>query len=301
MNIVSNRKIFYSISGLLFLTSIFVLAVWGLRLGIDFTGGSIIEVEYAAARPDLTVIRSLLLEGPAGTVSVVPVGERGLFIRGGHMSEDAHQSVLTLLRGQGNSDTVLEKRFDTIGPTIGKELKNRSLSAIALVILFIVLYVAWAFRKVSRPVPSWKYGIVTIIALFHDVLLPAGLFSVLGYFWGIEADTLFVTALLTILGFSVHDTIVVFDRIRENLKNAKPKEPFAETVNRSVNETIVRSINTSFTVLLAMLAVFLFGGESVRFFSLTLIAGVLFGTYSSIFIASPLLVTWHEFTIRKEQ
>ena len=216
-----------------------------------------------------------------------------------HISEEGHQNILLLLGGENNENLLVEKRFDSIGPTIGRELKNRSVLAIFLVIFLIVLYIAWAFRKVSKPVSSWKYGAVAVIALLHDVVLPTGLVAVLGHFWGAEADTLFVTALLTILGFSVHDTIVVFDRIRENLKGANPKELFEEIINRSVNETMARSINTSFTVILAMLAVFLFGGESVRYFSIILIAGVVFGTYSSIFIASPLLVTWHNFTQRK--
>ncbi|MFY9461813.1 MAG: protein translocase subunit SecF [Candidatus Sungiibacteriota bacterium] len=298
-NIIGQRKIFFTISAVLFLAAIIAVAVWGLKFGIDFTGGSILEVEYSAVRPDVATLRARAGEVWLGELLFSPTGEKGLFVRTQHMSEEGHQKLLVLLKGNDDENPLVEKRFDSIGPTIGRELKNRSVLAIFLVILLIVLYIAWAFRKVSKPVPSWKYGVVTVVALLHDVALPTGLVAVLGHFGGAEVDTLFVTALLTILGFSVHDTIVVFDRIRENLKGAKPKESFEETVNKSVNETMVRSINTSLTVILAMLAVFLFGGESVRYFSLILIAGIIFGTYSSIFIASPLLVSWHYYTSRK--
>ena len=299
MNIIGQRKIFFTISAVLFLASIVALAILGLRLGIDFTGGSILEVEYSGVRPDAAVLRTRADGAGLGELLFSPTGEKGLFVRTVHISEEDHQKLLVLLKGNNDENPLVEKRFDSIGPTIGRELKNRSVLAIFLVILLIVLYIAWAFRKVSKPIPSWKYGVVTVVALLHDVMLPTGLVAVLGYFGGAEVDTLFVTALLTILGFSVHDTIVVFDRIRENLKGAKPKESFEETVNKSVNETMVRSINTSLTVILAMLAVFLFGGESVRYFSLILIAGVIFGTYSSIFIASPLLVSWHYYASGK--
>lgn len=292
MNIVGHRKIFYGISGALVLTSFVILLLWGLHFSIDFMGGSILEVEFSEVRPDVAALKSRteILGLP---LLFTPTAERGLFVRAGHLSEERHQKLLTLMAGSKNENPLQEKRFDSIGPTIGRELRNRSVIAIILVILLIVFYIAWAFRHVSKPVPSWQYGTVTIVALLHDVILPTGLFALLGRIAGVEVDTLFVTALLTILGFSVHDTIVVFDRIRENLKNAKGKEAFGEIVNRSVNETMTRSINTSLTVILALIAVVLFGGESVRFFGIALISGIIFGTYSSIFIASPLLVTWY--------
>ena len=258
------------------------------------------NVEYGSARPAIEELQGMVVPMNIVGIQFTPIGEKGLLIRSGHLSEEDHQRLLLLLQGNAKQYTVTEKQFDSIGPTIGHELRVRSAIAVVLVILLIVLYVAWAFRKVSRPVPSWKYGIVTIVALLHDVILPAGFFAILGKWYGVEVDTLFVTAILTILGFSVHDTIVVFDRIRENLRNAKKEEQFEEIVNQSLLETITRSVNTSFTVLLALTAVFLFGGESVRFFSLTLIAGIIFGTYSSIFIASPLLVSWYHLTASKE-
>ena len=299
MNIVGRRKIFYALSGVLFLASMLAFALFGLRFGIDFTGGSLLEVEYRTSRPAVDAIRGVLESLDLGTVVMQPTGERGLLLRFAHIDEEKHQNVLTGLRGLaagGDQDpgVLAERRFDTIGPTIGRELRQRSLLAVGLVILLIVSYIAFAFRKVSLPIASWKYGIVTVVALLHDVVIPTGFFAVLGRVAGFEVDTLFVTAILTILGFSVHDTIVVFDRVRENLKRegARP-EAFPEVINQSVNETFTRSVNTSLTVILALAAVYLFGGESTRVFVLTLMIGIVAGTYSSIFIASPLLATWY--------
>lgn len=308
MNIVAQRKFFYIFSGALFLISIVLFLLWGLKLGIDFTGGALLEVEFASSRPALSELQNRIQPLGIGSVQFSPSGERGLFLRMRDIDETAHQNLLNVLAGSkdkmGRDIALREKQFSTIGPVIGKELANRSLWALVSVLLLIVLYIAWAFRKISKPVSSWKFGVIAVVALFHDVFLPTGVFVVLGRWWGIEVDTLFVTAILTILGFSVHDTIVVFDRIRENLKKSsftvvRTKEGFEQVVNESLNQTIVRSVNTSFVVLLTLAAVFLFGGESVRYFSLALMLGVVFGTYSSIFIASPLLVTWHNYSLRK--
>lgn len=297
MNIIGHRKMFYMISGTLLLVSIAAFLFWGLRLGIDFTGGSLLELEFQAERPDVAALKARTGSWDGPSLVFTPSGDKGLLVRTGHLSEEAKKKLLTLIGGKDGGLT--EKRFTGIGPTIGQELRKRSLTAVVFVISLIVLYVAWVFRKVSQPVKSWKYGVVTIITLLHDVIIPTGFFAVLGRLYMAEIDTLFVTALLTIIGFSVHDTIVVFDRIRENLKEAKRAESFERIVNKSVNETMARSINTSLTVLLSLLAVFFFGGESVMFFSLALIIGIIFGTYSSIFIASPLLVTWHKFQQKK--
>ena len=290
MNIIGRRNIFYAISGSLMIVSVILISLWGLRFGIDFTGGSLLELEFQAERPDVASLKARTGSWDGPSLVFTPSGDKGLLVRTGHLSEEAKKKLLTLIGGQDGG--LIEKRFTGIGPTIGQELRQRSLAAILLVISLIVLYVAWAFRKVSRPVKSWKYGVVTVITLLHDAIIPTGFFAVLGKLYMAEVDTLFVTALLTIIGFSVHDTIVVFDRIRENLKEAKRAESFEEIVNKSVNETMTRSINTSLTVLFSLLAVFFFGGESVMFFSLALIIGIIFGTYSSIFIASPLLVSW---------
>jgi len=293
MNIIGRKHIFLSFSAALVLASFAALAIWGLRLGVDFTGGSLLAVSFADARPSAEAIRDKLAGIGQGGISVEFAGDRDAFLRFHSVDEAGHQEILRALASEG---PVQEKKFTTIGPTIGKELKNRALAALALALALIVLYITWAFRHVSRPLSSWKYGTVAVgVALFHDIIIPTGAFSLLGYFAGAEVDALFVTALLTILGFSVHDTIVVFDRTRENLRNLKKPELFEETINRSVNETLARSVFTSFTVFLVLAAVFFLGGASTKYFALALIIGVLFGTYSSIFVASPLLVIWNTF------
>lgn len=291
-NLVKNQKYFLTFSGILIAASLSALLIWGLKPGLDFTGGSLLEVSWQEARPDNQTIEqkiSSLVEKPV----LIPAGENGLIIKMKAVDESTHQQILSALKELGGGgDKVVEKRFEMIGPTVSAELKTKSFLAIVFVLLAIIFYIAFAFRKVSRPVSSWKYGLCAVGALFHDVIIPTGVFAVLGHFLGVEVDTLFVTALLTVLGFSVHDTIVVYDRIRENLLKF-PRETFEEVVNRSVNQTAVRSVNTSLTVLLVLLATFFFGGESIKYFVLTLIIGVVFGTYSSIFVASPLLVIWN--------
>ncbi len=207
----------------------------------------------------------------------------------------AESPVITI----GGEQVIQEMRFESIGPVIGEELKQKAIRAIIAVLVAIILYIAWAFRKVSEPVSSWKYGVTAIIALAHDVIIPTGIFVVLGQILGIELDILFVTALLTILGFSVNDTIVVFDRTRENLARDHHQHDFEFIVNKSVNETIRRSIITSVTTFVVLLAIYLFGGESIKYFVLALMVGVVVGTYSSIFLASPLLVVWEHFSRRK--
>jgi len=265
---------------------------------LDFTGGSLFEVEYSRARPTTAAVEQAL-QPLVGKISVSPTAEQlGLIIKTKHIDEATHQQVIEALSRLTESQDRLElseKRFESIGPTVSSQLKKQAVVAALLVSLAIILYIAFVFRKVSRPVSSWKYGVVAVLALTHDIAIPVGLFAILGRYLGVEVDTLFVTALLTVMGFSVHDTIVVFDRLRENLLKFS-RETFEEVVNRSVNQTLVRSINTSVTVLLVLVAVLLFGGETIRYFILTLLVGVGVGTYSSIFIASPLLVVWHKFS-----
>lgn len=293
-NLVKRQNYFFLFSGLLVVASVLALAIWGLKPGLDFTGGSLLEVGYFGQPPANQIIEQKLYS-VVGKVVLTPIGEKGLIIKMKHIDEDTHQAVVKSLKelDEKQDGSVLEeKRFEAIGPTISAELKKKSFLAIVFVILAIILYIALVFRKVSRPVSSWKYGVCAILALIHDVAIPSGVFAALGHFKGVEVDTLFVTALLTILGFSVHDTIVVFDRIRENLIKFS-RETFEEVVNRSVNQTAVRSINTSLTVLLVLLAIFFLGGVSTKYFVLALIIGIIFGTYSSIFVASQLLVVWH--------
>jgi preprotein translocase subunit SecF len=301
MGIVKHRKIWYMISGLLVLASIFSIFYFGLKLGIDFTGGSLLEVEYKDVRPAISDLQAAVNKLSFGTIVLQPSGNKGLISRSRNLTEDEHQQLLSSLGKE-----LTEIRFDSIGPVIGKELRQKSWIAIGLVALMIILYIAFAFRKVSRPVSSFKYGLMAVVALIHDVTMPTGVFAILGKFFGVEIDVLFITALLTVLGFSVHDTIVVFDRIRENLKKGIGKDPaspaggFEETVGISINQTITRSINTSLTVLLVLLVIFFFGGETIKWFALALIIGVAIGTYSSIFLASPLLVTLYKFQQRKK-
>jgi len=295
INIVGKRKIFYTFSILLNAVGIFSIIFWGLHFGIDFRGGSLIEVEFLNQRPEILVVKEAVKSLDLGDVSFQPSGERGMMLRLKDIDESSHQRVLKAL---GNLGKMEEKRFDSIGPVVGEELKSRTYLAISTVLFLIIIYIAFAFRKVSRPVQSWKYGVAAIIALIHDVFIPTGIFSVLGHYLGVEIDLLFVTGLLTILGFSVHDTIVVFDRIRENLRKGAAKT-FEETVNISINQTMVRSINTSLTVFLALLAIYIFGGASIKYFSLLLMIGIFFGTYSSIFVASSILVSWEVWRQKK--
>lgn len=304
MNIIGHRNIYFIFSGFLVLASIAAIAMWGLRLGIDFTGGSLLEVEFKNSAPAAEDMQKALAPLGLDNILAQPSGERGVILRFKEIDENKHQAALkalTILVEKDGESGLTEKRFNAIGPTIGKELKNKSILALSLALAAIILYIAWAFRQVSRPVSSWKYGVAAVLALTHDVTIPLGVFAALGRFKGIEVDTLFITAILTVLGFSVHDTIVVFDRIRENLRKLKSPESFDLTVNRSVNETIGRSINTSFTVLLVLLAVFFLGGATTKYFALTLILGIIFGTYSSIFIASPLVVVWQRLNARKSK
>ena len=296
MFIIKHRKIWYAFSLLIVIASLFSMFKFGLKQGIDFTGGALLEVEYAA-KPDAFAVKQKIESLSLGSAIVQPSGEKNIIVRMKDLTEEQHQKVLSasLSVGQGGK----EIRFDSIGPVIGKELKKKSITAMILVIVMIVLYIAFAFRKVSQPVNSFYYGLMAVVALIHDVTLPAGVFAVLGHYYGVEVDTLFVTALLTVLGFSVHDTIVVFDRIRENLRNNGNKNDFETVVGASVSQTVSRSINTSLTVILVLLAIFFLGGESTKYFSLALLIGVAIGTYSSIFLASPLLVTLQKLRDRK--
>lgn len=291
MFIIKYRKIWYAFSLLIFIASLFSIFKFGLKQGIDFTGGSLLEAEYATM-PDVAVIKQKIETLSLGNAVVQPSGEKNIIVRMKDITEEQHQKVLSAILSAGQGKEI---RFDSIGPVIGKEMKNKSITAIILVVVMIILYVAFAFRKVSKPVNSFYYGLMAVVALIHDVSLPAGVFAILGHYYGVEVDTLFVTALLTVLGFSVHDTIVVFDRIRENLKVGGSKNNFEFVVGSSVNQTISRSINTSLTVILVLLAIFFLGGESTKYFSLALLIGVAIGTYSSIFLASPLLVTLQKF------
>ena len=296
MGIVKHRKIWYTFSILLVLANLFAIFYFGLNLSIDFTGGSLLEMQYRNNRPDASAIEKSLTGINFGPVSIQPTGDNGVILRLKNLTEPEHQLLLSKLSTTGE---FTEIRFDSIGPVIGRELAKKSIYAIILVAVMIILYITFAFRKVSKPVSSFKYGLMAVAALIHDITAPIGVFAVLGKYFGVQIDILFVTAILTVLGFSVHDTIVVFDRIRENLRKNIGTD-FENTVGLSINQTITRSINTSLTVIFVLLALFFFGGETIKYFSLALIIGVFFGTYSSIFLASPLLVTLYKLQNRKK-
>ncbi|MFA6094853.1 MAG: protein translocase subunit SecF [Candidatus Paceibacterota bacterium] len=292
MFIIKFRKVFFALSVVLIGLSVWAMFHYGLNFGIDFKGGSIVEVSYPAGRPVITALRSSIDTLNIGGYTLQPVGEKNFVLRTRELNQQEKEVVKTALSLNGASP-VTEERFNTVGPAVGQDMRTKAFTAIIVVMLGIVLFVTYAFRKVSQPVASWKYGLATIIALAHDVLIPTGVFIIYAHFRTGEIDMLFVSALLAILGYSVHDTIVVFDRVRENLKLShmtKNKSTFTEIVGASVTQTFARSINTSLTIFLVLLSLYVIGGEATRNFSFVLLVGIIAGTYSSIFIASPLLV-----------
>jgi len=287
MEIIKRRKIYLTISIILLLGSLFSLLAWGLKLGIDFTGGALMEVTFIEEKLDNQQIQDNLSDLDLGQINIQPIGERNILLRLKEIDEDTHQEIL------GKLGNVREERFESIGPLIGEELKKKAIWAISLALLIIILYIAWAFRKVYRPIASWQYGLVAIAALFHDIFITLGFFAVLGHFKEVEIGLPFVAAFLTILGYSVNNSIVIFDRVRENLLKTNWND-FKEVVNLSINQSLTRCLNTALTTLFVLLAVFFLGGESIKYFSLALIVGIIIGTYSSIFITSSLLITWYK-------
>jgi preprotein translocase subunit SecF len=298
MFVVRHRHIFFILTALIVIAALGSIVIFGLNFGTDFTGGALTEVSYPEGRPDRALLVERIGSLELGGFSLRQTGEMGYILRTKDLTELERQSVIEALSLSGDA-MLVQERFASIGPVLGVELRNKALASLVVVIISMILFVAYVFRKVSKPVSSWKYGVIAIIALTHDILIPVGMFSILGYVFGAEIDVLFVVALLTILGYSLNDTIVVFDRIRENLKENQElnrTEDFELTVGKSLNQTYTRSINTSFTTVLVLLALFFIGGVATRDFALVLITGMVAGTYSSIFLATPLLVTWERFT-----
>jgi preprotein translocase subunit SecF len=299
LNIIGKTKYTYIFSITLTALSVISLAVWGLKPDIDFTGGTLMKIKFAENIPANQEIADMLLEKvKLNSLAIQASDNNSMMIRYASEDDKINEEAWNAIKEKYPTATQLS--VDFINSTVSKELKSKSFNAIALAIAVIMAYIAWAFRKVSYPVQSWKYGLGAVIALVHDILITTGVFSVLGHFFGIEIGISFIAALLTILGFSVHDTIVVYDRTRENLLKSSRKELFPEVVNKSLNETLVRSINTSLTVIITLLAIYIFGGASIKYFALALLVGVTFGTYSSIFVASALLVTSYNLTINKK-
>ena len=295
MFVVRYRKAWFILSAILIALSAFAILTYGFNLSIDFKGGTITEVRYDGELPSKESIEMAIKTLEIGGFSVRPSENDRYIVRTRELSESERRGLLAAF-SQGQSAFTIERQ-NTIGPTAGSELKGKAVKAIAVVVLMIVLFVTFAFRKVSKPVSSWKYGLATIIALAHDVIIPTGIFVFLGHFMGVEIDLLFITGLLAILGYSVHDTIVVFDRVRENLRinqEENKTEEFDITVGKSVKQTFGRSINTSLTIFITLLALYLFGSTATKDFAFLLIVGIIIGTYSSIFVASPLLVTFYK-------
>jgi len=294
MFIIKYKKIFISISIALVFLSFVSMFVFGLEVGIDFKGGALTEVVYTTERPTQAELEQPLSSLGFGAIVLQPTGEKGYIVKSKNLDESEHKLLLQALQGstKEGENTMNEVSFNSIGPSVGRELTRKAIVAIILVSIAIILFIAFAFRKVSKPVSSWRYGLIAIVTLLHDVVMPAGLFALLSHFYGAELDTLFVVAILTILGLSVSDTIVIFDRIRENLKseNRVAGKDFSHIVGESIEQSYVRSISTSMTVILVLVALFFFGPVTTKYFALMLITGMFFGTYSSIFLASPLLV-----------
>lgn len=292
MNIIGKKNWYFIISLIIIIPGIVSLTLFGLRRAIDLTGGSRLELKFQSTMGNpRSVINTILREQGIEAFSIQEARGNVFIIRTKPLDQNIHQEIENAI--QKKFPGMKELSFETVGPTIGRETTTNAIKAVILACILIVLYIAWSFRKVPKPASSFRFGICAIVALIHDVLVVVGAFSLFGHFFAVEIDSLFVTALLTIIGFSVHDTIVVFDRIRENLKRM-PDLPFPQVVNESILQTLGRSLNTSLTVLLVLFALLLFGGESTRWFVVALLIGVASGTYSSIFNASPLLVVWHE-------
>lgn len=297
--IIQKRNIFFILSAVLLIPGILSLIFWGLPMGIDFKGGSLIQVSFKGERPSSQNITEKLSSLDLGHIAIQQIGEKDVTMKLKHIDNETYQKILQNLKD--NFGEVEEISFEAIGPTIGKELGKKAIIAVIIVLVCIIIYISFAFRKVSTgPVPAWVFGTSAVISLMHDILMVIGIFSIISHFFHFEIDTLFVTAVLTVIGFSNHDTVVVFDRIRERLKISYAKN-FEDIVNESINQTLVRSISTSFTTLLVLLALYLFGGESIKNFILVLLIGITSGTYSSIFVASPLLVVWDNIKHRKTQ
>lgn len=288
MEFIKHSKLYFLISLVIVIPGLFSLFRYGLKPSIDFTGGSLIELQTRIPVSE-DQIRQSITGSEFELSSIAASSETSYLLRLKPLTQDQHDALLVAL----NTDLegAISQRFETIGPTIGAELTRKAIVAVIISSFAIVSYIAWSFRTVPKPYSSWKFGVTAIAALIHDILVVLGTFSILGHFLGVEIDALFITALLTVIGFSVHDTIVVFDRIRENLIK-QPSLSFTKIADFSLSETLGRSLNTSSTVILTLTALLLFGGSSIRWFIVALLVGIVSGTYSSIFNATPLLVLW---------
>lgn len=289
IDVIGKSKTLLWVAVILIALSWVSVFTFGLKAGIDLKGGTQWRVGFSEEVQPQEIDNFLQSEHQIKSQTKT-VSEQDLLIDLPNINEEKHQQLEKSLKEELGS--FEEKSFSSVGPTIGKELRNKSMWAGAGVLIGIFLFVAWAFRKVSEPISSWKYGITALIALVHDVSLPLGFFALLGHYQGVEVGTTFIVALLVVLGFSVNDTIVVFDRIRENMKLDRGKKSPKEIINNSVNETFMRSLNTSITLIVVLLSLLVFGPYSLFYFILTIMVGTIAGTYSSLFVASPALYVW---------
>jgi preprotein translocase subunit SecF len=290
LNIIGHKKIWFTISIILVGIALVAIAAFGFQQSAELKGGTLWEFKVVGQNLSATDVQTFFqndLHIPDAQVTV-DNGDQSFLVVFGSISETVHQQYISQLTAQWPS--FQELSFQSISSSVGANLRNASIIGIILVLIGISLYIAFAFRKASRPISSWKYGWITLMTLFHDVAIPAGMLAILGHYMNVQIDSDIIVALLVVMGFSVHDTIVVFDRIRENLLNHRGKMPFATIVNDSVNQTLARSINTSLTLILVLLSLYFVGPADLKYFVLTLLVGVTTGIYSSIFIASPALV-----------
>jgi preprotein translocase subunit SecF len=286
-DVVGNRKWFFIGSALIIIPGLVFLLLGGLKLGIDFTGGSLWEVQFKQA-VEPAAVKAILSDNGFGDAQVQTASGNVLQIRIRELKEGSPQKVALENAFRAKFGDFTQLQLQTVGPTVGTSISQRAILAIAFASVGILCYIAYAFRKAQHP---FRFGVCAIAAMLHDVFVLIGIFAILGYFFNIEIDSLFVTAVLTMIGFSVHDTIVVFDRVRENTIR-RASSSYEDVVNYSLVQTMVRSLNTSLTVVFTLLALYLFGGETIKNFVLALLIGIVSGTYSSIFNASLLLVVW---------
>lgn len=299
MNVIGHKNWYFGISLLFVVTGVIAIFLWGLNLSIDFTGGSRLTLSFDKVVDNNRIqVVDKTLKAEKIKVASIEKSDKLIFVRTSPMDQNQNNKFISTL--SKSFKDVKEQEFETIGPVIGQETTWNAFKAVGIAAILIVLYITWSFRQVPKPASSFRFGVCAIIGLIHDVLIVLGAFAIMGHFFNVEIDSLFVTAILTIIGFSVHDTIVVFDRFRENLKRTGASD-FAKTANDSILQTIDRSLNTSLTVVLVLISLLLFGGESIRLFVIALLIGIIGGTYSSIFVASPLLVLWQEIIDKRKE
>lgn len=296
-SLLHRSSLWFTLSGILSIVSIAAIATWGLRVGIDFKGGQLVEAKFTN-EVAIEQVRESLNASETTSATVAESGPNTYLIRAATTDAEQLTALKTQLDKVGEWEQI---RFESVGPTVGKDLTNKAVLAVVLASVAIILYIAWAFRHVPPPTNSWQFGITAAIALLHDILITIGAFSLLGHLYGFEVDSLFITALLTVMGFSVHDTIVTYDRIRENLLEHTKDMRFRDVVISSINQTIIRSMNTSLTLILVLSSLILLGGETIRPFIAALLIGVSVGAYSSVFLASQLLITWQEWSARRAE